>query len=224
MPTLHADVRKGSRLCENVLEPRIRRIVFSISFSRQNWKVQLVFTSTKSRRNFYTQVERQSFHTAWVKTGKAQCEHIFSALPLRADIAQCSRHVCFVPISDIRSRQLKRPLSFAHSPVKLTKSPAVVGPLNRAKGASSPEQSAHHAADQAAGAARTATIMASPTAAAAAVVVAGRLVVGIVTRGGGCRRRDDLGQQRLVFQLVQEAGLGIAARGLPAHDYGAGSV
>jgi len=34
----------------------------------------------------------------WVKTGKAQCEHMFSALPLRADIAQCSRNVRFVPI------------------------------------------------------------------------------------------------------------------------------
>src|ERR1019366_6289499 len=39
----------GSRLCENVLEPRMRGIAFSISFSRQSWKVQLVFTSTKSR-------------------------------------------------------------------------------------------------------------------------------------------------------------------------------
>jgi hypothetical protein len=33
-----------------------------------------------------------------VKTGKAQCEHMFSALPLRADIAQQTRHVRFVPI------------------------------------------------------------------------------------------------------------------------------
>src|SRR5260221_3907299 len=35
---------------------------------------------------------------SWVKTGKAQCEHMFSALPLRADIAQQTRHVRFVPI------------------------------------------------------------------------------------------------------------------------------
>src|SRR6266481_4323873 len=35
-----------------------------------------------------------------VKIGKAQCEQMFSALPLRADIAQCSRHVRFVPIED----------------------------------------------------------------------------------------------------------------------------
>ncbi len=33
-----------------------------------------------------------------VKTGKAQREQMFSALPLRADIAQQSRHVRFVPI------------------------------------------------------------------------------------------------------------------------------
>ena len=32
-----------------------------------------------------------------VKTGKAHCEDMFSALPQRADIAHCSRHVCFVP-------------------------------------------------------------------------------------------------------------------------------
>ena len=31
-----------------------------------------------------------------VKTGRAQREHMFSALPLRADIAQCNRHVRFV--------------------------------------------------------------------------------------------------------------------------------
>jgi hypothetical protein len=33
-----------------------------------------------------------------VKTGKALCEHMFSALPLRADCARDSRHVHFVPI------------------------------------------------------------------------------------------------------------------------------
>jgi hypothetical protein len=64
----------------------MRRIAFSISFSRQGWKVQLVFTSTKSRRNFYTQVERQSFHTAWVKSGKPQCEHMFSVVHPTTDI------------------------------------------------------------------------------------------------------------------------------------------
>jgi hypothetical protein len=32
-------------------------------------------------------------HQLWVKAGKAHCEDMFSALPLRADIAQRSRHV-----------------------------------------------------------------------------------------------------------------------------------
>jgi hypothetical protein len=31
-----------------------------------------------------------------VKTGKAQCEHMFSALPPKADVAQRGRHVRFV--------------------------------------------------------------------------------------------------------------------------------
>src|SRR5258706_15814517 len=35
---------------------------------------------------------------SWVKNGKAPCEHMFSASPLRADIAQCSWDVRFVPI------------------------------------------------------------------------------------------------------------------------------
>src|SRR5260221_6554785 len=59
-------------------------------------------TTTKSRQKFYAQVQRRRFHTAWVKTGKAQCEQMFSALPLRADIAQCSRHVGFVPTADMQ--------------------------------------------------------------------------------------------------------------------------
>jgi hypothetical protein len=58
------DVRVGSRLCENALEPRMRRIVFSIAFFRQKLPVQLVSASTKSRRKFYTRVQRKSFHTA----------------------------------------------------------------------------------------------------------------------------------------------------------------
>jgi hypothetical protein len=33
--------------------------------------VQLVSASTKLRQMFYTQIERRSFHTAWVKLGRA---------------------------------------------------------------------------------------------------------------------------------------------------------
>jgi hypothetical protein len=43
----------------------MRRIVFSIAFVRKRLPVQLIFTSTKSRQNFYAQIQLQSFHTAW---------------------------------------------------------------------------------------------------------------------------------------------------------------
>src|SRR5258708_36284227 len=43
----------------------------------------------------------------WVKTGKAQCEHMFSALPSNSDIARCSRHVRKVPNPDFACRPLK---------------------------------------------------------------------------------------------------------------------
>jgi hypothetical protein len=46
-------VRVGSRLCENVDEPRLRRIVCSIAFYSKRSTVHLIFTSTKSRQNFY---------------------------------------------------------------------------------------------------------------------------------------------------------------------------
>src|SRR5258707_15437973 len=36
-----------------------------------------------------------------VKTGKAQCEHMFSALPPKADVAQRGRHVRFVPLPEV---------------------------------------------------------------------------------------------------------------------------
>src|ERR1019366_7399163 len=57
----------------------------------------------------------------------------------------------------------------------------------------------------------------------AAMMAPGRLVVGVVA-GTRLRRRDDFGQQRLVLQLVEETGLGITARGLPARDHGAGII
>jgi len=47
-----------------------------------------------------------------------------------------------------------------------------------------------------------------------------RLVAGVV--GGSHAGGDDLGQQRLVLQRVEEAGLRVAAGGLPARDHGAG--
>jgi len=47
----------------------------------------------------------------WVQPGKAQCEHMFSALPLRADIAQQTRHVRFVPIVLQNSQNAVRTIS-----------------------------------------------------------------------------------------------------------------
>jgi hypothetical protein len=37
----------------------------------------------------------------WVKLRRTQCEQMSSELPLKADIAQCSRRVRFVPTRDI---------------------------------------------------------------------------------------------------------------------------
>jgi hypothetical protein len=56
-------------LCENSLEARTRRIVFSIVFSQEKSPVQSVSTTTKLRQKFYAQAQRRSFHTAWVING-----------------------------------------------------------------------------------------------------------------------------------------------------------
>jgi hypothetical protein len=37
----------------------------------------------------------------WVKTGKAPCEQMFSALPPKADIALRTRYVHFVPQAEV---------------------------------------------------------------------------------------------------------------------------
>src|SRR5258706_5690832 len=44
---------------------------------------------------------RKTFPHGLGKSGKTRCEHMFSALPLRADIAQRSRYVRFMPIAGI---------------------------------------------------------------------------------------------------------------------------
>jgi hypothetical protein len=78
----------------------MRRIVFSIGFSRQWSPALLVFKSTKSRWNFYKKILRGSFHTAWVKRRNTRREQKFSGSPSKPDIAQRSRHVRFVPNPD----------------------------------------------------------------------------------------------------------------------------
>src|SRR5260370_22956444 len=67
--------RKGPRLCENVRETRMPRIVFSFAYFRQKLPVQLVSTATKSRWKFYAQVGRRSFHTAWTRSGPRKTDH-----------------------------------------------------------------------------------------------------------------------------------------------------
>src|SRR5689334_19937221 len=107
------------------------------------------------------------------------------------------------------------------------KRPGIIPGLLPNEYAASAKHAADHAADEAAGAGRIG---------AAVVVVALRrgllrlrlcLARGAALRAllvGACSRcrRDDLGQQRLVLQLVEVAALGIAAGGLPARDHRTG--
>src|ERR1700687_706370 len=82
------------------------------------------------------------------------------------------------------------------------------------------EHPAHHSADKAAGSGEVWTAAAAMTAAAttaAAASTGSRPIPGVIT-GADLRRGDDFGQQRLMLQLVEEAGLGIATGGLPARD------
>src|SRR5262245_32881908 len=69
------------------------------------------------------------------------------------------------------------------------------------------------------------TLPAATTASATTTVgAATRLRLILVTRACGRRGRHDLGQQRLVLQLVEIAAGGVAARGLPALDHAAGRL
>ncbi|SRR5258706_15604857 len=46
-------------------------------------------------------LQRTAGPYSWVKTGKARYEHMFSALPLKADIALRTRYVRFVPKPEV---------------------------------------------------------------------------------------------------------------------------
>ena len=59
----------------------MRRIVFSIGFSRQWSPALLVFKSAKSRWNFYKKILRGSFHTAWVKLGPRAASELGPFIP-----------------------------------------------------------------------------------------------------------------------------------------------
>ena len=88
-------------------------------------------------------------------------------------------------------------------------------------GSPAPEQSAHHSANQCTWTATT-VVMATTTSAA----TTGRTVlIGFVAAAkAGARRRDGLGQQRLMLQRAEEASPGIAAGRLPPRDDRAGRL
>jgi hypothetical protein len=81
------------------------------------------------------------------------------------------------------------------------------------------EQSAHHSANQSTWTTAVVVVSATPAATTGRTVV-----IGFVAANAGARRRDGLGQQRLMLQRVEEASLGIAACRLPAHDDGPGRL
>ncbi len=59
----------------------MRRIVFSLFLFRLRLPVRFFSYSTQSRQNFYAQVRRRSFHTAWTHIGpqrKAALRFIFT--------------------------------------------------------------------------------------------------------------------------------------------------
>src|SRR5882757_5702207 len=93
----------------------MRRIVFSIAFFRKRLPVQLILASTKSRQNFYVQIQLQSFHTAWVTSGGRGPHETKSGSPIEADMREMLRFFSSVPLPDIqepgeghRSRRFKR--------------------------------------------------------------------------------------------------------------------
>ena len=64
VPTGTANGKYGARLCANVREPRMRRMVFLYCLLLIAPPELLVFRLTKSRRTFYAHDERLSFRTA----------------------------------------------------------------------------------------------------------------------------------------------------------------
>jgi hypothetical protein len=92
-------VGNGSRLCENASEPRTPRIVFSIAHCQQHPPARLVSATTKSRWKFYAQVQRLSFHTAWVNRYSA-----FAARPVQKSAFSENRPDCSAWSGDRRDQ------------------------------------------------------------------------------------------------------------------------
>ncbi len=80
-PGVGGNGSSGSRLCENALRRRAENL-FPCRALTTDVRKFLGSVFLQSRLKFYFEKQRPSFHTAWVKTGKAQSEHITSAIPL----------------------------------------------------------------------------------------------------------------------------------------------
>src|SRR3984893_5639565 len=81
LPAFLAHSEMGPGCVKTCTKPRMPRIVFSIAFFRQKLPVRSVSTSTKSRWKFYTQVRRESFHTAWGQSRRSDHAPSISGLP-----------------------------------------------------------------------------------------------------------------------------------------------
>ena len=87
--------------CVKTPDVELARITFvSITLNRKRTALAVAVERGKGRKQFCAFSARARFHTGWVKTGKAQCEQMFSALPPRADIRKQERHVRNVPCVD----------------------------------------------------------------------------------------------------------------------------
>src|ERR1700693_842062 len=83
-----ANVADGSRLCENSEVGLARRTFVSNRLNKKRTSLSVSVESSKERKQFCAFSARRRFHTAWVKTGKPQCEQNSSALTPTTDITR----------------------------------------------------------------------------------------------------------------------------------------
>jgi hypothetical protein len=81
-----ADVRIGSRLCENSDVQLSRRTFVSIALNKKRTPLAGTIERRKERKQFCGFSSRARFHTAWVKRRNTRGEQMFSALAPTTDI------------------------------------------------------------------------------------------------------------------------------------------